>query len=517
LVLAAATTLMAMTWFQVACLELARTLTRIREIGVRLSLGATRGALAIESLCQGSALALGAILVSAIALPALLSMLLRLLPAELSLGQPIAADWRALLFGALLALGVVGAFAVVPLQALVRVDTTYLLRGSTGNRRTRVTAPWIIVMGQVALSTALVYVAALTVRSMSAVSHVDFGYSPTGIVIVRLPDRKAEGAASADYERVLERLRSRPTVAAVAGSSGRPLGGPTTIASVGRPGERQGVRARMVCVTPGYFRTLGVPLLGGRDFDASDTRTSGFALVVNRSLARRLGLARWEGGSRLTLQGLPAALIGMVGDTVLTRPDDPDQEFVFVPTTQWTPATYLIARSEAGTGGQTRAFAEISAVLRQMAPPGSYSVVALAEEAKRVTAPYRARMLLLLTLATIGITLCGTGVYGAVTYAWESLRRTVAIRLALGASPDLVRAHLLQKVASRVLTGLAIGVGGGTFAGRVGAAILFGITPFDPVAVAATVSTMAVACACAVVPPTVRIGRVQPSEVLREE
>jgi putative ABC transport system permease protein len=516
LVLVAATTLMAMTWFQVACLELARTLTRMREIGVRLAIGATRRTLATESVCQGAVMGLGALATGTLVLPALLSWLVSLLPADLSMGQPIAADGRALLFSALLALGVIGSFAVIPLQALVRVDAAHLLRGAAAGRR-RVTAPWIIVIGQVALSTALVYLAGVTVRSMLAVSRVDLGYEPGGIVVVRLPDDRAAGATPVEYERVAERLRGRPSVVAVAGSDGRPLGGPTTMVTVGRPGESQDVRARMVCVTPGYFRTLGVPLLGGRDFNAGDTRTSHAAVIVNRPLARRLGLARWEEGRRLKLLGLPATLVSMVGDTILTRPDDPSQEVVFVPTTQWVPATYLLARGVAGPGGRAQTMAEVSAVMRQMAPPGSYTVLALADEARRVTAGYRARMILLLAIGAIGIALCATGVYGGVTYAWTHVRQAVAVRLALGATPAVVRVHLLRTVADRAAVGLAMGIAGGALAGRLGAAFLFGIAPFDVVSAAAAVLIVAVACAGAAVPPTIRIGRVQPSEVLREE
>ncbi len=328
------------------------------------------------------------------------------------------ADRRALLFSALFALGVIGSFAIIPLQAIVRVNPAHLLCGVASGRRRRVTAPWVIVIAQVTLSTALVYLAGVTVRSMLAVSQVDLGYEPDGLLVVRLPADRTAGATPVEYERAAERLRGRPSVAAVAGSDGRPLGGPTTMVTVGRPGEPQDVRARMVCVTPGYFRTMGLPLLGGRDFNAGDSRASDFAVIVNRPLARRLRLAGWKEGRRLTLLGLPVTLVSMVGDTILTRPDDPDQEVVFVPATQWAPATYLLARGVAGPGGPAQTMAEVSAVMRQLAPPGSYTILALADEARRVTAGYRARMILLLAIGAIGIALCATGVYGGVTYAW---------------------------------------------------------------------------------------------------
>ena len=161
--------------------------------------------------------------------------------------------------------------------------------------------------------------------------------------------------------------------------------------------------------------------------------------------------------------------------------------------------------------------AEVSAVLRQMAPPGSYTVLALADEARRVTAGYRARMVLLLAIGAIGVALCATGVYGGVSYAWTHLRRAVAVRLALGATPAIVRAHLLRTVAGRAAIGLAFGLAGGALIARLGAAFLFGVTPFDLVSLAAAVLIVAAACACAAMPPTIRIGRVQAAEVLREE
>jgi putative ABC transport system permease protein len=518
LVLVAATTLVAMTWFQVACLELARSLARAREIGIRVAMGATRWRLAADSLSEATALGMGAMVAAVLILPALLSWLMSLLPGELSIGQPIAVDRRALLFSAVLALGVIGAVAAIPLQMLARVDPASLLRASiTDRRRIRVTAPWVIVVAQVALSTGLVYLAGVTVRSMMAVNHVDLGYDPDRAVVVRLPSATAMGAGPDVYEQVAERLRGRSSIVALAGSDGRPLGGPTTVVNVGRPGDAQVMRARMVCVTPGYFRTLGVPLLGGRDFDARDTRASAFAVIVNRALARRLGFSDWVEGRRVTLLGLPATLVSMVGDTVLTRPDDPDQEVVFVPTTQWAPPTYLLADGAPGDAGRIQAIADVSAVLREMAPPGSYAVLPLADEARRVTAGYRARMILLLAIAAVALTLCAAGIYGGVTYAWTRVRRDVAVRLALGATPATIRQHLLRSLANRVALGITIGIVGGALAGRLGAAYLFGIAQFDLVSAAMAVLVLLTACGCAVLPPSIHIGRIQPSDFLRQD
>lgn len=515
-VLLAATLLMAMTWFQVACLELARTMTRIREIGVKLSLGATRGALAMESLCQGAVMALGALALSGLVLPGLLASLVALLPPELTLGQPIAADSRAFLFSVALALGVVGAFTVIPLQALVRVDTTHLLRGGTGGRQWRVTAPWLIVVSQVALSTVLLYVAGLTVRSMSAVTRVELGYQVDGIVIVRLPSSRGDnGSVPVDAGRIADELRDRPGVAAVAGSVGRPFGGGATAGSVSRAGDRQAIQTRWVIVTPGYFRTLGVPLLAGRDLARSDTLGSELVVVLSRSLARRLGFSPWRNGRRISLNGLPATVVGMVGDAVLSSPDDPNREAVFVPAAQWIPPNYLIVRG--ARGRQVQAAGEVAAVLRRVASPESYSIITLGDEVTRVTAGYRARMSLLLALAGIGLALCTTGVFGAVTYACESRRRAIAIRLAIGASSETVRAHLMKDVAVRVLAGIGVGVWGGVVAGRLGSAILFGISSFDGASAVVVVSAMSLACVGAAVVPVVRVGRVHPSEVLREE
>jgi predicted permease len=515
-VLLAAMMLMAMTWFQVACLELARTMARIREIGVKLSLGATRAALAMESLCQGAVMALGALALSGLVLPALLASLVALLPPELTLGQPIAADPRAFLFSVALALGVVAAFTIVPLQALVRVDTTHLLRGGSGGRQWRVTASWLIVVGQVALSTVLLYVAGLAVRSMSTLTRVDLGYHADGVVIVRLPSGHGDdGRVSVDAAQIADELRDRPGVAAVAGSVGRPFGGGVTTGSVGRPGDRQALHTRWVIVTPGYFRALGVPLLEGRDLAPSDTRLSELVVVLSRSMARRLGFSGWQEGRRVSLNGLPATVVGTVGDAVLTSPDDPNRDAVFVPAAQWVAPTYLIVRAAAGR--QAQAAGEAAGVLRRVASPESYSIITLGDEITRATAGYRARMTLLLSLAAIGIALCTTGVFGAVTFACESRRRAIAIRLAIGASSRTVRAHLIKDVALRVLAGIGIGVWGGVAAGRLGNAVLFGISPFDGASVVVVVSAMAIACVAAAIVPVVRIGGVHPSEVLREE
>jgi predicted permease len=514
LVLSASTTLMIMTLFQVAVLELARTVVRMRELGVRLAVGATRWMLAAEFMWYGAAMGAGALATAALLLPALLGWLIMLLPAELSTGQRISVDGRALGFSAVLTLGVIVSFGIIPLQTLARVDPAHLFRGVTNGRR-RVTAPWIIVIAQVAFSTALAYLALLTVRSMVSVARVDLGYDPAGLVVARLPDHRSPDNSSAIYDEMADRVRTRPSVASVAGSDGRPLGGPTTIASVGRGDEGRTARARMVSVTPGYFRAMGIAVLGGRDFDARDSRGADFAVIVNRPLARRLGMSQWHDGERLVLSGLPVALVGTVGDAVLTRPDDPDQDVVFVPTTQWAPPAYLLARSRPGAGEQ--AVSEVSAVLRSMAPPGSFTIRALADEARRVTAGYRARMTLLLAMGTVGIALCAAGVYGGVTYAWTQARHSTAIRLALGGTPARVRLHVLRVLAARTGVGLLIGIVAGALAGRLGAAFLFGIAPTDGLSAACALGIVAAACCVAAASPTIRIGRVQPSEVLRDQ
>ena len=241
-------------------------------------------------------------------------------------------------------------------------------------------------------------------------------------------------------------------------------------------------RARMVSVTPGFFRAMGCPLLSGRDFSAADRRGTDLTAVVNRPLARRLGLSIWRDGQRLRMSGLPVVLVGTVGDVILSRPDDPDQDLIFVPATQWAPPEYLLARSQRGTSEQT--ISDVSAVLLSLAPAGSFTVRALAGDVRRVTAGYRARMTLLLAMATLGIAMCAAGVYGGVTYAWTQARHSMAIRLALGGTPGRVRLHLLRVLATRTAVGLGTGIVGGVIAGRLGSAFLFGIAPIDALSAA---------------------------------
>lgn len=517
LVLVAATALMAMTWFQVVCLELARTLTRIRETGVRLSLGATRGALATEAFAQGSFIALAALGVSAVIVPAVLAWLVALLPPEVSRGQPIASDARAMAFASVLAVGVVASYVLIPLYALARADATTSIRDApAGVQRTRVWAPWLIVVAQVALSTALISLTALTARSMWKVSRVDLGYAPSAVAVVRLPSSRPVRGGSPGHDALAARLAAFPSIAAVAGADSRPLGGPTTMVPVGRLGEQQGARARMVSVTPHYFAALGVALVGGREFTASDSRGSPFVVIVNRPLARRLGLSRWKDGHRVRLLGFAATVVGLVGEPVLSRPDDPDRETVFVPSAQWAPVRYLLLRAT-DDGAAGRMMDDAAAIMGQEAPAGTSSILWLKDEARRVTAGYRSRMILLVGIGAIGLVLCAAGVYGAVTYAWTHVRRDVAVRLALGATPAGIRVHLLRTLACWSAPGLLAGVLLGAAASRLGSAFLFGISPFDATALAAAVLVVGSACALAAAVPAIRVGRVQPSELLREQ
>ena len=134
-----------------------------------------------------------------------------------------------------------------------------------------------------------------------------------------------------------------------------------------------------------------------------------------------------------------------------------------------------------------------------------------------MTAGYRSRMMLLVGIGALGLVLCAAGVYGAVTYAWTHVRRDVAVRLALGATPAGIRVHLLRTLACWSAPGLLAGVLLGAAASRLGSAFLFGISPFDATALAAAVLVVGSACALAAAVPAIRVGRVQPSGLLREQ
>ena len=435
----------------VATLLLSRAAARRREIAVRLSLGAPRirlvRMLITESLIM-AALAGGA---SAYLVRHVPQPLFRYL-APRAPEYPMDPDWRIFLYisGIVLLSGILSGLA--PALESVKVDLTSSLKGYAsllGGARLRAA----LVTAQVAMSMVLLVSAGLFAKSEERNLHADSGYLPQKVVVsqLRFPENTTAAAARVRLDAIAQRMKALPGVRSVAFSDGLPMIDSSTV-ELRPPSRTDAVQAVDIYNgSPGFFETLGVPLLRGREFRESD----GPAIVVSRSLARTFWPKEDPLGKSLTVQGVAAVVVGVAKDVdpvrfggsenpplYLMRPVHPNRNVVSV---------RFDGDPKAG------AFAVRSA-LREY-DPGMFIVArTLQSWIDQVTEVLWNVVSLIVVLGLVATVLATTGIYGAVSFAVNQRTRDLGIRLALGATRfDIVR-EVFVSGGRPVLRGLFIGL-----------------------------------------------------------
>jgi putative ABC transport system permease protein len=500
-----------------------------RDLAVRMALGAGRGALLRHLVALGVTLATagggaGALL----AWPAV-RFLVALAPAGVPRLGGVAVDARALAFA--LAAGVVTgvAFSLWPALRGGRIDLAQALRDATRSssgvesRRLR----RALVAAEVALTVVLLAVAGLLGRTVLRLTTQDAGFDPSRLFTVQLfmPDGSFDSAdrRSAFYREAIAAAASLPGVEAAAGTSAGPnFGGQETaeVAVVGRPAPAGGQLplVRYYDVGPGYFRTMGIPVLRGRELtDADDLSAPGVALINETGarrlfpgedpLGRRLRRVRWED---------EIEIVGVVADSRSSRLGSVVEAELYWPYHQGPRyATYIVLRSamapaalEAAIRARVRA-ADPGVLVTNAAPMSS-----LIERTLRTP---RFRLLLAAGFATLSVGLAMVGVFGVVSYAASRRTREIGVRLALGAQRSEVLRLVFLDGMRPVAAGLALGVAGAVLAGRAVRTLLFGVSPLDLPALAGAVALVLACAALACALPARRAAALDPVAALRYE
>lgn len=519
----------------VSNLLLARGASRQKELAVRLTLGAGRRRLVRQLLTEslmlvtlGAAAGLGlAWMLTRLMATAAESELASFVTVHLDLGvlaaTAIVSAAAAVLFGLMPALT---ASRLSPIEAVKDGG-----RGSTAGGGRRRLQPALVAV-EVMLSLVLLAGASLMTKGFSSYLAADLGFEPAGLLTLRL-DLTAERYR--DNERywqvargILERAGAVPGVQHVTiEGPGYPTGGYTGIhfRREGAAPDDAAVSGFRHHVTPGYFETLGIPLLAGRDFEAGDRAGTQAVLVVSEGFARRY----WPGenpiGRRLLSGGngpeIVFTVVGLVGDVRhagfqsggLQEPD------VYMPLFQFAPRTPpLIAVMARVAGDTTAAIRPLQHALREAAPDlPAYDVLTMEQRLGQQTARGRYAVFVMGGFAVLALVLASVGVYGLISYNVVQRTREIGIRLALGAS----RASVLQLIVRRAAVPMAVGIVGGILAvvlmGKVIAGLLYGLDPIDPwviggAALALTVIGLAAACW-----PAVKAARVDPLDAMRSE
>jgi putative ABC transport system permease protein len=506
----------------VANLLLVRATGRRRELALRSALGAGRGRIAREMLAESVLLASGGA-----ALGLLLSWwgvraFVALAPPGVPRLDEVGIDGRVVAFTLLVSLATVLVFGIVPALRAMRVDPTSLLQGvrTTDGGGARLRRGLVVV--QVALALVLLAGAGILARGLARSLEWSPGFETRHVATVWLlaptETYRTGGAALALLERAQQAVGELPGVVSTAIASAGPLfGGIETenVGAFGRP-DSEAVSARWYDIGPGCFRTLGLPLLRGRDFEATDGADTPAVAIVNQTLARRL----WPGadpvGRQLSAGGARREVVGVVADVppVSSRGSTPAE--VYWPKRQmprW--GTYLVVRTSGEPGAIERPARQRLVALDPGLDVGSLRTVDQALR-RQLVSP-RFALLLVTAFAAVALVLASVGLYGVLAFSVASRTREIGVRVALGAAPREVAFATVVDGLRLVGAGLAIGLAGALAAERLLQGLVPDLPPADTMTLAAApaVFTLVALVACFI--PARRASRLDPAAALRVE
>ena len=519
-----------------ANLMLVRATARRQELAIRRALGARPGLLVRQLLLESGLLALGGALVGVLLAYWAVPLLVAMSPTAMPRAREIGVNLPVLLFAITAALLAGIGFGLAPALRAVRVDPNKDLKAeSRGGSGDRSRARGLIVVAQIAVMVVLLTGAALLYKSFQAVLEVAPGFDG-GVLTVRLSlprkDYDELGKMRRFYEQLEARVARLPGVASVAAVNQLPLNG--ALASVdykveGRPpaSDSQLPTTNYRMVTPGFFATMGIPLLTGRVLAETDGAGSPAVGVISQALARQSFGELDPLGRRLLVnyagEFRPVEIVGVAGDVKHASLEAPPEPHLYVPYYQTHPKLlvwlalnqYLLVRAS----GDAVALGPVVRRELRAVDPGVASLggrlsgdfVATAAAARRFT------LVLLALFAAVALLMATVGIYGVVAYAVAQRTRETGLRLALGASA----AHILTLVLGEGLRRSAVGIGAGLVAALAAAhaskSLLFGVGEADPAAYAAVVVLLLAVTLAACLLPAWRAARLDPVKALRHD
>jgi putative ABC transport system permease protein len=516
----------------VANLLLAQGLARRKEVAIRMAMGASAGRVVRQMLAEGIVLSLlGSLTGLALAFGGL-----RLLVAfhpNLPRVDQVGIDVRVLLFTLLLSLVTGVLFSLIPALQSLRTEATAQLkessRGSTvGPRHAR--AQGIFVAAEVAVSLVLLIAATLLIQSFRRLSQVDLGFNPTGLLSMQIalpeskyPDRPHQRVF---FEQVLERVRALPGVESAAMSDFLPVQGTAKapFSLEGKPPASLSDQplAWVMTVSPGYFRTLGTPLVKGHEFDPAASPESPPATVINESMARQYFPGQDPLGKRLLLGRRKLEIVGVVRDLQQLGPDVEKTPGFFFSTRQGlsqTPFMHLLVRTSLPPAQVADSVRREVRALDPEQPVASVEtlegIVADAVAGRRMT------MGLLTGFSAVALLLCALGIYGLVAHSVSARRQEIGVRMALGAQRGQVLAVVVRQGFRWVLIGLGAGLAGALAAAfllsRTLTGLLYDVSARDPLYYLGTPVLLGAIALLACYLPARRAARVEPAVTLRAE
>jgi predicted permease len=514
----------------VANLLIARGFMRQKELAVRLSLGASRRRLVRQMLVESLLLAcIGG--VGGLALAVVLTRgLIALVPVE---GNPLlisaTPDPRILGFtlGLTFLTGIV--FGLLPALRASRPDPWTTLKDTVGSIAGAGGSLFLrkgLVTAQVALSFLLLFGAGLFVRSLQNLKTTDTGVALDNLVTFQLSPALSgydNQRATQFYQQLLERLRSAPGVKSAAMANMPILAGDEWDSSMSVEGHRaadgEDMQAFMNALSPGYFQTMQIPILEGRDFTLMDAKEQSTVAIVNRKFSEHFFKGKSPIGKRLGRgvgpnTKLTIEIIGVVADSLYEGPREGVRRQVFIPNWGRNSATVYVRTQTSSSS----AFSAIRNEVRQLdATMPIYSLMTLQNQLDQTLLTDRLIALLSGGFGLLATILASIGLYGVMAFVVARRRKELGIRLALGAQRGLVLWSVMREVLVLLAIGLFIGIPAALALGRYVAAQLYGIQPHDPAIAIWTMALLTAVSTAAGLIPAHRASRIDPILALRYE
>ena len=518
----------------VACANVAgvlqsRATARIRETSIRFALGATRFRVVRQWLTESLFVALlgaaAGLMLAQWMNAALVGLMGGAAPFEVR--PPGLMGSSILLFTVLIAVISGLAFGLLPALRVASRGERALREhaGTLTSTRWGVRSTRALVAIQVCASVALLVTAGLLTRSMKNATTYDVGFDPAGLVGASLPLERYgydRARSLAFVNEVVTRLRAEPDIVAASRAAVAPLGGGSERLGFRIPGYvsptgRSVVSIDVNAVSTGYFATMGIPILHGRDFHDHDTAGAGGVAIVNATMASRFW-PRGAIGQTIVPAGpdaKPIQIAGVVEDIKYYSLDESPRPYVYLPAEQAGPPAALIhART---SGSEAAAIRTLKRIVNEIDRAVIVDdAMTFAELRRQPLAGRHAMMVMANLFGALALLLTLVGIYGTMSNAIGQRSREIGVRMAFGASVANVFQMVLRDGLKPIVVGIVFGLIGANVAARLIASELFGVTGADPVTHAVAVIAVTGAAVAALVVPARRATRVNPVAVLRD-
>ena len=524
-----------MSCANLATLLLVNLAAREKESAIRLALGSSRWQLTVLSGLEIFIIVSLGVACGWLLAYGLLKLFLAKLPFRLPAATSVSMDIGVFIFAVVTVIVLAGLLSLLPALRAGNTNISGLLNivgrtSGAGSARSRIRKSMVVV--QVALSTALLVVAGLAIRSLYNLRTQPLGFESRGLLTFETPFSRArlrdtEGTARF-MASIKQNLEGLPGVRAVSAISVLPLSGRMNL-----PAQREGHPDLSIggmeirIVSPNYFQVMGIPLLQGRPFGETDLVNSPRVIIVNDTLKNRwwpnatpvgdlVIIGRMNGEE--IFKDVPREVIGIAGDTKTVTMQDPARPTLYLPITQADSFSLRkvawIVKSDSALVGEL----DVQRVIGSLDPAQRILKVRMMDEiVTSTTVDARFNALLFGLFAGVSLSLAVIGIYGLLSYIVACQNKEIALRLALGASRATVVSTFIREGLFLTALGIVLGIGAALLAGRSMAGILYGVTSNNAANILAVAILFLLVGLLASVMPSYRVTRVDPAGVLRTD